>query len=217
MPVPGGPKIGTEEIVAAAFGASAAVLLVGSSFFLRWQRNRQRFELTRLAMENGATNFPKGPPHWLVSLREAVTTIALGIGLLIAGGASYWIGVHTPLPTNEELKEVAKIISGGQQGQGRAERRTPPMQRRGPEFGGEEGFPPPPEEMGRPQDQQQQRPPPREDTPPMPVPALEKYKRGQTMQTIGELALGAGAVLTVLGLIRAGFTRIERKHEPGID
>jgi hypothetical protein len=48
----------------------------------------------------------------------------------------------------------------------------------------------------------------------MPVPALEKYKRGQTMQTIGELALGAGAVLTVLGLIRAGFTTVERKHEP---
>ena len=214
MPVPGGPKIGTEEIVAAAFGASAAVLLVGSSFFLRWQRNRQRFELTRLAMENGATNFPKGPPHWLVSLREAVTTIALGIGLLIAGGASYWMGVHTPPPTNEELKEVAKIISGGQQGQGRGDRQLPPMRRQGPEFG-EEG-PPPPEEMRRPEDQQQQRPP-REEPPPMPVPALEKYKRGQTMQTIGELALGAGAVLTVLGLIRAGFTRIERKHEPSSD
>lgn len=188
------PRIASEEIFAAALGIAAAALLVGSSFLLRWQRNRQRFELTRLALENGATQFPKGPPFWLVSLREAVTTLALGLGLLAVGAISYGMGSRVPAPTNDELRAAAINAAQARPPEEGPERR-PPRPARGPEEDG----PPPPAEDRRP-------------LPPVPNPVLDRWHRAQAMQNVGLIAMGCGGVLTLLGIVRAGFARVEREY-----
>ena len=193
------PRIGTEGVFAAALGISVAVLLVGTSFLLRWQRNRQRFDLMRLALENGATQFPEGPPYWLLSLREAVSTLALGIGLLAAGAVSYGIGVHTPEPTAEEWKAATTDAMRSNALEGR---RPGPMRPQGR-----------PEDDGPPEDRGPGRPmPPNPAQPPIPNPVFEKHHRAQSMQTIGLLAMACGGVLVILGLARTGFARVERNH-----
>lgn len=191
------PRIGSEEVFAAALGVAAAVLLVGSSFLLRWQRNRQRFELTRLALENGATQFPKGPPFWLVSLREALSTLALGLGLLAVGAISYGMGSRVPAPSAQEIRAAGPV--GPQERpepDGPPERRPAPRPPRGPEEDG-----PPPEDHR-----------PAAPQPPVPNPVLDRWHRAQAMQNLGLIAMGCGGVLALLGLVRAGFARVERDY-----
>lgn len=194
MFVLGAPRIASEEIFAAALGIAAAALLVGSSFLLRWQRNRQRFELTRLALENGATQFPKGPPFWLVSLREALSTLALGLGLLAVGAISYGMGSRVPAPTQAQI--LATQPQRPPENEEPPGRRPPPPAR--PTRGPEEDGPPRPED--------------RRPLPPVPNPVLEQWHRGQAMQNVGLIAMGCGGVLTLLGIVRAGFARVEREY-----
>ncbi len=96
---------------AGAAGVAAAVLLVGTSFALRWQRNRQRFELVRIALENGASAFPPGPAYWVASLREGLTILTLGIGLLISGSGAFYMGDRVPMPSHPNIATTSAAMA----------------------------------------------------------------------------------------------------------
>lgn len=95
MPFHFGPA---GDLFAGAFGVAAAVLLIGGAFLLRWQRNRQQFVLAKTALDAGVTRFASGPPTWLMSMRQGLTTLTLGVSLLVLGGMAYGLTRNAPLP-----------------------------------------------------------------------------------------------------------------------
>lgn len=95
-PVPLGTPV---DIFAGSLGATAALLLIGGTLFLRGQRNRQQFILMQTALEKGITSFPGQAPFWLVSLRQGVITITLGIALIIVGAGAWGVGSTVEKPT----------------------------------------------------------------------------------------------------------------------
>jgi len=115
------------DVFAGALGATAALLMVGGTIFLRGQRNRQQFALMQAALEKGITSFPGQPPFWLLSLRQGVTTITLGIALIVVGAGAWSVGHSVEQPT-------ALLAS---------EPPPPPEPQGGPQ-GGPEGRRPPP-------------------------------------------------------------------------
>jgi hypothetical protein len=161
---------------AGAFGVAAAVLLIGTSFALRWQRNRHRFDLARIALETNATHVPQGPPFWIMSLRESLTILVLGIGLLGVGAVANKIGGDVPMPS-------ATVVAASRDV-------SPP--------------PPPPDSA----EQGPARPP----RPPPPNPELERWHAAQYVQIVGLAAMGCGAVLVLLGLVRLALSPIEKKY-----
>jgi hypothetical protein len=76
------------DTFAGALGVTMAAVLVGGPLALRWQRNRHHFILAQAALAKGITRFPKGPPFWLLSLRQGITALTLGVGLLIVGSVA---------------------------------------------------------------------------------------------------------------------------------
>jgi hypothetical protein len=80
------------------FGVVFAFLAVGGYVLLRWQSDRHRFQLVKLALERGIGLPSAGPPFWVDSLRAGVLTLALGVGLLLAGGAATAMAVRVPRP-----------------------------------------------------------------------------------------------------------------------
>jgi hypothetical protein len=171
-PVPHGTPV---DYFAGALGATAALLLVGGAILLRWQRNRQQFILMQSALEKGITSFPGQPPFWLLSLRQGITTITLGIALIIVGSGAWAIGHGVEQPTAALANEPPP---------------PPPAQPEGPPEG-------PPEEH---------RPPPPRN------PIIEKWQRAQMEQTLGQVAMGCGVILLLLGIARTGFARTERRY-----
>ena len=93
------------DVFAGALGATAALLLIGGTMILRAQRNRQQFALMQTALEKGITAFPGQPPFWLLSLRQGITTISLGIALIIVGCGAWAIGHSVDRPTDLIAKE----------------------------------------------------------------------------------------------------------------
>lgn len=149
-----------------SFGIVAAVLLIGGSIALRMQRNRHRFELSRRAIESGAP-LPEGPPAWLASRRQALSILALGVGLLIVGGGAWWLGSGAARPAGDDV-------------------------------------PPPPvaspmDPRGRPR-------------PPAPSPEIEAWHSAQYRVAVGQTAAGCGVILSILGLVRLGYTGAERRY-----
>jgi len=63
------------------------------------------------AVERGITEFPNAPPNWLISLRQGVAILALGVGLLIVGGVAYALtqGIQPPEPPSAQ-----SIVAGSQ-------------------------------------------------------------------------------------------------------
>ena len=177
----------TGDAFAGVFGGTAAVLLVGGPMLLRWQRNRQQFLLTQSALAQGVTRFPKGPPFWLLSLRQGIVTLTLGIGLFVVGGAASWPtwtieppSFATTQPTAMTLPNQATMPSGVMP--------APAL----------EPVPAGPGRLG----------------PPLPNPALEEWHRMKSINSLGLMSLATGFVLTLLGIARIGFARTERRHEP---
>ena len=190
-PLPLGTPV---DVFAGALGGTAAVLLIGGSIFLRGQRNRHQFTLMQAALEKGITAFPGQPPFWLLSLRQGITTIALGIALIIVGTGAWAIGHSVERPD-------AAIAS---------EPKPPPPQFQGPDGPGP-GFPPGfegregPAGPGGPGGPEGRRPPQRN-------PLIEQWQRAQMEETVGQIALGCGIVLLLLGGTRTAFAKTERQY-----
>lgn len=164
-----------------SFGVVSAILVVGGYVLLQWQRNSYRFQLSKAALERGLTDAPGGPPYWLTSLRQGIMMLALGIGLLAAGGAGYGLASNVTPPPVSEIQSTA-IAPAAEEATGDAGKRAakPPRPR-----------------------------PPHEN------PALRRWERAQQQQTVGLAAMGCGLVVTLLGAVRTGFARAERKYSSG--
>ena len=153
-----------------SFGIVAAVLLIGGSIALRMQRNRHRFELSKRAIESGAP-LPEGPPAWLASRRQALSILALGVGLLIVGGGAWWLGSGAARPAGDDAPPPPPIAS----------------------------LQDPLDPRGRPR-------------PPAPSPEIEAWHSAQYRVAVGQTAAGCGVILTILGLVRLGYTGAERRY-----
>jgi len=168
------------HVMASSFGIAAAVLLVGGYMALQWQRNRHRYELMRAALDRGMAEFPERIPFWLLSLRQGAMILALGLALLVVGGAACTMvrGIEAPsMPT------VQSMATG-------SEREVPPS---------------PSEEAPK---------TPRADRPrpPEPNPGLERWHHAENQRAVGLSTMGCGFVLVVLGAVRIGFARAEKKY-----
>jgi len=71
------------------FGVAAAILAVGGVVFLRFQRSRHEFALMRAALEKGISDYPGGLPAWVVSAREGLMMLTLGVALSGLGVAAW--------------------------------------------------------------------------------------------------------------------------------
>lgn len=164
------------DAFAGVFGGTAALLLVGGPVLLRWQRNRQQFALAQAALSQGITRFPAGPPCWLLSLRQGLTILTLGVALLGIGGVGCWFtgSVQTPTFATTPGSSVTPRTQAG----AIESNVNLPMR----------------------------------PSPPAPNPALEEWHRLQSINTLGIMAVAAGVVLTLLGLVRVIFARTERRH-----
>ena len=69
-------------------------------------------------------------------------------------------------------------------------------------------------ELSSPRGPEEKLNPPRPDRPkpPMPNPVLERWHRAENQKTAGLVTMGCGFVLMLLGIVRIGFARVERKY-----
>jgi hypothetical protein len=171
----------STDVFVGSFAIAAAILLVGGWVLLQWQRNRQQFSLMQQAIERGVRILPQGPPFWLLSLRQGLMILTLGIGLLIVGGIAWALGSGVRMPEDSTQPAVKTAVDAGTPATGPASlRETWPRL-----------FPPPP-----------------------PNPALEQWHAAQRQQAAGQVAMGCGLILLLLGIVRVSFSRTERRHTP---
>ena len=183
-------------------------MLVGGWVFLRWQRSRQQYAITRALIERGITRLPDGPPFWLLSLRNGMNVLMVGIGLLGVGCGAWALGSRVEMPANVSGFNNSTVH------QPSMDRPGPPMEEPpGPPDGPPEDWPPPRGDRPR-------RPPPEEGysspsprrPPAQPNPAMERWHRAQAQQSIGMVAAGCGVILCLLGAFRVMFAFVERRH-----
>ena len=103
-----GPAGDTALAVAAV---AAVLLLFGGPIFLRAQRQRQQYELARLAVEKGTAQLPLDTPAWLQSMRAGVLTLTLGVALLLAGGVALGLssGATEPAAATQSAPPVRQF------------------------------------------------------------------------------------------------------------
>ena len=220
----GGPP---TDLLNGAIGL-AAILLVAGWIFTRWQRDRHRFALMQLALEKGVTRFPGTPPYWVMSLRQGVTLTAVGVGLMVVGGGAWSLSSRVEMPketavvpaltapTTRPAREGAQPEPERRPGPG-DEWNRPPHLRNGPPGGpedneGPEGPRGPRHEPGRGPAFDPQQPPPPQPEHPHESPDRERWHRAEAQRTIGLTSVGVGFILTLLGLVRIGFAKIEQTH-----
>jgi len=186
---------------------AAAFLVVGGWVLLRWQQGRQQFAITKALIERGVTRLPDGPPFWLISLRNGMNVLVVGIGLVAVGSGAWMLGSRVVMPS------IAAAANVGPD-RGPLDNRPEPRMDEppGPPDGPPEDWRPP--RGDRPQRPQRgdasMRPPGR--APAGPNPALERWHRAQAEESIGMVATGCGVILCLLGIFRIAFAFIERKH-----
>jgi hypothetical protein len=171
---------------AAGFGALAALLLIGGGVLLRWQRTRLQFSLMQTALERGTTPLP-GIPLWLLSFRQGMMILVLGVGLFVVGGSVHNASENVPMPTAAELAQ------------------TPP--RPGPPEMGDNDRPPGPPMRGPDEHRFDHQPPHPNESP-----AVEQWHRAQDQKALGNLAIACGFILALLGFVRIIFAFAERKY-----
>ncbi len=201
------PLAVADEFVIGAFVAAAALVVIGW-LLLQAQRNRQQFQLMREALERGISRFPfpAGPPYWLVSLRQGVMTLTLGVALAGVGAASYVMGsgVAMPAPTTRPaFGEFQGSPQGPPQRPGERSMDDGGPMRGDPEQG--PGWRPPGFGGGPPRNNGPQM------APPPPNPAMESWHRAQVQLTFGMILMPIGGALILLGSVRAVFASIERR------
>jgi hypothetical protein len=94
-----------------SFGVTAAVLVVCGYILLQWQRNRYRFRLMQTALERGITDYFEGPPFWLISLRQGIAVLALGIGLIIVGAVAYILAQRVEPPEQPTVQSTKSVVA----------------------------------------------------------------------------------------------------------
>jgi hypothetical protein len=103
------------EIFVAAFGITAAVILIVGSLVLRQIKSRQQFLLMQQVLDKGLPGLPGLPPFWVLSMRQGVMTLTLGVGLLIVGLAAMKGASKVEMPSAASLlpPSPANPSSGG--------------------------------------------------------------------------------------------------------
>lgn len=96
------------DLLGGGLGVAAVALVVGWTL-LSWQRDSHRFMLMRTALEKGITRFPDAPPFWLVSMRQGITTLAIGLSLAGVGAGAYWLGHGVAMPSEAALAAPAFV------------------------------------------------------------------------------------------------------------
>jgi hypothetical protein len=178
----------------------AAVLLVAGWLAIRWQQDRQRFHLMQTALEKGITRFPDAPPFWLLSMRQALTMLALGIALAVVGGGAMWVGHQAPMPSAANMQfqpgpRPDRDVTPDRHPDARPEEdNRPPRLDRGPDAR--------PEPNG----------PGRRPGPPAPNPEMERWHQAQIEQTGGLVSIGVGIILAFVGVVRVVFAQAERQY-----
>ena len=173
-----------------AFAVGIGIAVV-ATFLLRWYRMRQEFILMRLALERGLNPQLIPPqPQWLISLRQGLMIIALGVGLLTAGAIGWSMAAKVQRPQqidllNNPTSALGAIIPDALLDPG------PP----GGRGAGPEG----------------QRPP-RPPEPPRRDPQKEAWDRAQNQISVCMAMVGAGGILILLGLIRLILVPLERRY-----
>jgi hypothetical protein len=199
-----------EEALAAGFGAVAALVLLGGSILLRWQRSRQQFLLMQSAIERGTNLVPGGPPFWLLSLRQGVLVLTLGCGLVVVGAMARRLAANVPLPSAASYTPAARPAPGDSFDGPGGPMSGPPEG--GPAFGrpgrrfGPGGGPPGAGFQGPGAD----RPPPGDQMPP--DPSMQRWHRAQVQESVGLLAMGCGVILALLGIVRMIIAGVERRY-----
>ena len=205
------------DAFAGGFGAAAAIVLIGGAVLLRWQRNRLQFQLMQTAIEKGVPPMPGAAPLWLLSLRQGVMILVLGVGLLIAGALAYHSAAAVAMPAVSAA--TTQPMMGGGAGDfrppprmaddGPADQFGPPDGPRGMNGGGPGGrrFGPPGRVPGAGGPDGQQLPPP-----PRGNPAMEYWHRAQDQTAVATVAMGSGLVLAMLGIVRVMFAYAERRY-----
>jgi|GEM_PF-5778058 len=186
--------------------------LIALGMLLRWQHDRQRLAVLKLAIEKGVTHLPAALPMWLSSLRQGIMLATLGVALLIVGG-------------------VAVVMAHGHGSQ--LMRPGPGMMRVGhpngqraasmPWPGATSGFRPPADGKNMPPPGGANGPgnagqvfgppggfPPRSVMGPRYQRFMPPGMQQQKMLGLGTLAIGF--ILTLLGATRIAFANIERKY-----
>lgn len=194
MPIP-------WDIAAGAFGITAAIVLSGGMILLRYQRDRYQFQLLHAALDKGITALPGAVPPWLLSLRQGVLTLVLGLGLIGSGAA-----LHIAAGTINDLPAAASQPSGP------PERFRPPPPRDGPPDARPDGRPGPNGPPNGPPLGPPNGGPQDPDRPPPPSPQMQRWHRIETQRLTGLIAICSGIILGLLGLVRIGFSRTERKY-----
>jgi hypothetical protein len=171
------------DAFAGVFGGVAAAFLIGGPILLRWQRNRHQFALAQAALAQGVTHFPKGPPFWLLSLRQGISALTLGIGLLVVGGTGAWLTWNIESPAIISTQPVTSNPTAA----------TMPL-----------SLPTPAdvEPLG-----------PGRSAPPQPNPAMEEWHRLKAINTLSLMSVSTGFVLALLGIVRIAFAKTERHHD----
>lgn len=175
-----------NHIFAASFGVIAAVLAVGGLILVRLRRDRYHFDLMRTALEQGLSTIPNSVPFWLVSLRQGIMILTLGLALLLVGGIGYRLTTGIQVPDLASLARAPSSLPASL-----------------------------PEASPKPGRGSPHAPPFREIRPPPPNPAKERWDRAQRQQTVSLIVMGCGAILVPLGLVRIGFARVERRYSAG--
>ena len=170
-----------------SFGIVAAILLFGGSILLRWQRARHRYDLLRRAIETGAA-LPAATPAWLASRQQAVSLLAVGVGLMVVGAGAWHLGAAVEPPRAAVWSARPATLAGA----ATAPALVPPSAT-APALPSAAGGPPLP--------------------PPEPSPAVEAWRAAQQRLAVGQTAAGCGLILFLLGAVRLGFSGTERRHE----
>ena len=170
------------EILIGSFGVAGAILLVGGAIYMRLLRDRQQYQLMQMALEKGIASMPGMVPGWMLSLRQGVLALILGLGVACSG-----IALYRTADSIAEPPAAAFQRPGG-----------------GP---GPNGMPPPPRQFDGGRPQQFDGGPQRDGQPPR-NPAMDRWHRVERQEA--DRAGGGsapGSILAMLGLVRIAFSR----------
>jgi len=173
---------------------------------ITWQRDQSRFTLARMALERGLGGVPGMVPPWVISLRNGLSTLTLGIALIVVGLVALGIARKVHPPAEAAVIAVAPATAPA----------TEPVALPMPPEPPAPAQPPAPQEHAPDARPPHAPHPPRPPGPPLapPSPAMEQWRTAQERETMGLVSLAVGFILTLLGLVRVLVSRVEKRYTP---